>query len=55
MIVCVYDFLCIYNRKVPNWVPQKNEPTLAMRVGFITILENHRVSILIDKCLLSIV
>nr|DAO77755.1 MAG TPA: hypothetical protein [Caudoviricetes sp.] len=24
MTVCVYDFLCIYNRKVPNWVPQKN-------------------------------
>lgn len=23
MAICVYDFLCIYNRMVPNWVPQK--------------------------------
>nr|DAS02958.1 MAG TPA: hypothetical protein [Caudoviricetes sp.] len=23
MTVCVYNFLCIYNRMVPNWVPQK--------------------------------
>ena len=45
MTNCVCIFLRTYNRKVPNWVPQKKQPTLAMKVGFITILENHRVSI----------
>nr|DAJ32096.1 MAG TPA: hypothetical protein [Caudoviricetes sp.] len=34
MTVCVYNFLCIYNRMVPNWVPQKKQPTLIKRVGF---------------------
>nr|DAK43436.1 MAG TPA: hypothetical protein [Caudoviricetes sp.] len=34
MTVCVYNFLCIYNRMVPNWVPQKNSLPSLKRVGF---------------------